>query len=441
MANDFIVPNWHPLFIHFPIALLVLGFLIEIITFARPRGGFRAAGRWMLLLGAFLALPATTSGIYAFRDVAAPAQLDVDQHWHQVLATNSWSPGHWDAISDHIWYNSGAVVLFLAAVGVWLGSSDKWRCTLRLPLLAVVLVGLVLMSIGAWHGGELVYKFGTGVEPGAPAGGSTAGHGLTWYIPPLQLHLVLAGFAVALVVAAVALMVRRWQLDRRVPAPAAPLTEGQPVAPGIMALDVPAGAGQPIGPASDLPQNRDQQPVAPPSEVYPGWFWLGAFGLAIVTAVAGAWAALGVFSKAAFREGLEELRQADHRRLALHVALGVLIIVLSLFLAALVRFARRWRRPAGILAGLVLLLIAWQIWVGVLITFDSPEGSLFRFAAVTQAGEPATMPPPAAPARTPVPQPSPSTEPVRGSPAASQQPAAAPPPTAPGAAPHEEIGT
>ncbi len=431
MANEFIMPNWHPMFIHFPIALLVLGFVIEIITSGRPRAGFRTAGRWMLLLGAFLALPTVTSGIYAFRDVAAPGRLDVDQHWQQVVATNNWLPQQWDSISHHIWYNSAAVVLFLAAVGVWLGSSDKWRCTLRLPLLGVMLVGLALMSIGAWHGGELVYRYGAGVESRALAGEPAAGHGVTYYIPPLQLHLVLAGFAVAFVVAGIALMVRRWQLDSLTPA--APSSEGQPVAPAIVGLGVPAGAGERVELGSDLPQGQGLQNVAPHSEVYPGWFWLGAFGLAIATAAAGAWSVLGVFTKAAFQENLQEFLQSDHRRLALHVVLGVLIIVLSLILAGLVRFARRQRRAAGILAGVVLLLIAWQIWLGALMIFDSPVGPLVRCAAVASAGEAATKPQRAAPTSSP--------QPVPGSPTTPQQPAVAPQsPAAPGAVPHEEIG-
>jgi uncharacterized membrane protein len=465
MANEFIMPNWHPLFIHFPIALLILGFVIEIISVGRPRGGFRAAGRWMMLLGALLALPAVTAGIYAFRDVAAPGGLDVDEHWQQVLARSTWSPQQWDVISDHIWYNSVAVFLFLAAVVVWLGSSDKWRRSIYLPALIVTLVGVILMIIGASHGGELVYRYGTGVEVGAATVEPATSHTAEYYIPPLQLHLVLAGFVVAFVVAGLALMIRRWQLDSL--AAAAP-EEGQPVAPAIVGLGEPTGGGEGAQPGSNLAQDVGHQDNTPPSEVYPGWFWLGAFGLALATAAAGAWSVLGVFTRTAFQENLADLRQADHRRLTLHVVLGISIIVLSLILACLVRFARRRRRPAGILAGLLLLLIAWQIWVGTLMTYDSHKGPLTRFASVAQQAEPAAQqpagPPSSAapivherPAAPPAKEPSPTAQaaPAAGPlavpgpqsipvpPTSPQRPGSAAPsqePAQPGGVPHEEIG-
>ncbi len=214
MSNQFITPNWHPLLLHYPIALLILGVLIEIFTSGCTRSGLRVAGRWMMLLGAMLAVPTITAGIYAFRGVVVPGNIDIDQQWHQVVQQSAWSQQHWTIMANHIRLNTFAVVLFLAAMVFGLAGSDAWRRSARLPLLLVMLVGVGLMGAGAWYGGELVYRLGTGVAtaPTSPAG-ETVRHSIRYYIPPLQLHMVLAGFVGALVVVAFALTIRRWQLD------------------------------------------------------------------------------------------------------------------------------------------------------------------------------------------------------------------------------------
>jgi uncharacterized membrane protein len=464
MVNQFITPNWHPMFLHYPIALLMLGVLIEIFTFAVPRGGLRAAGRWMMLLGSLLAIPTVVLGIYAFRSVVVPGDLEPGLRWQQVVQASPWSAEQWDFAKNHIWFNSFAVVLFVVATVFWLAGSDNWRRSARLPLLLVMLVGVGLMSVGGWYGGELVYRFGTGVVAApTPPAGETLKHDVAYYIPPLQLHLALAGFVGAIVIAAFGLMIRRWQLDSMSLVPLS--REPYPVTPGV------PSEGEPIGPAeraelrSDLPHGRGR-PVVAPAKVYPGWFWLTAFVLAIGTALAGAWSVLGVFTREALEHNWEELQEADHRRLAVHVIFGVSIIVLSLVLAGLVRFARRWKVLAGILGSLALLLIGGQIWLGTLMLYDAHSGPPLGFAEVSLPAAPPTQPqgeprphlqpspPPAAqqPPAPPPPEPAPQEPPPPSAPQESPPPppvepapqeslpAPAPGPIQNGTAPYEEIG-
>src|SRR5687768_10037846 len=87
-AKELVNPNFHVILIHFPIGLLLTGTLIELFSFLGwRRSGFRIAGRWMILLGALLAIPTAFAGIYALSDVvrmqnAAP----LDGTWSQTLA-------------------------------------------------------------------------------------------------------------------------------------------------------------------------------------------------------------------------------------------------------------------------------------------------------------------------------------------------------------------
>src|SRR5438105_3150724 len=124
MPHQFINPNWHVIFIHYPIGLLTIGLLIEIISFFNPRGGFRAAGRWMIGIGALLSLPALFSGIYAFRDVVSPDGY-MDQTWRDVKASSNWNEAQWFFMRRHIWLNSIATGLVVLIAVLWLASNDS----------------------------------------------------------------------------------------------------------------------------------------------------------------------------------------------------------------------------------------------------------------------------------------------------------------------------
>ncbi len=177
MTGEFVSPNWHVVLIHYPIALLTAGIIIEILSFMWPRGGFRAAGRWMLALGALLTLPTITLGIYALRDVMAPGQLDPDAKWHQLADANHWAPQQWQYMRNHIWLNSIAAGLAIVATVIWVANSDHWRRRLYWPILVVFVAAVVIISSGAWNGGEAVYEYGTAVNPAilARPAGSEAG--------------------------------------------------------------------------------------------------------------------------------------------------------------------------------------------------------------------------------------------------------------------------
>jgi uncharacterized membrane protein len=447
MVSPLISPNWHPLLIHYPIALLVTGVLIEILSSVRPAGGFRAAGRWMMLLGTLLAIPTVTAGIYAFRSVVQPGAMDIDNHWQQAIRQSLWQPAQWDFLRSHILYNAGAVGLFALAVIFWLAGSDRWRRSARGPLLILMLAGVGLMGAGAWYGGELVYRFATGVEATrTPPAAGPAGSLMESLLPPLQLHVVLAGFVGSCVIAGLALMIRRWQLDA---AGSNPLPGGRVlVAPGMTSI------GETLSPAerSQLRSGRADD-VAPGPEdwrrVYPGWVWLVGVSLAIATAVAGAWSVMGVFTRQGLQQNLQELQDQDHRRLALHVVFGVSLILLSVILGGLVRFARRWRVLAGIICLGVVLLLAGQVWLGILVMYDGPAGPVVGFAnaqvtAPVSPGEPARELD--AGDRTPAVGhvPPPVSQPAATAPAVVPSPAEPPPADngapAGGRTPHEEIG-
>jgi hypothetical protein len=277
----------------------------------------------------------------------------VDQTWPTVLNHSDFSSGQWEFIHDHIVYNSIALGLLLLAVYTWLASSDRWRRTLGWLLELCLLGSVVLMMIGAWHGGELVYRFGTGTGETASA---QMRHDVKYFLPPLQLHVILAGLALSATLAAAALTVRRWHL-------------------------LPEGRTSPAEMVTVTGDANETLVDAPPSthEAFPGRYWLLGALVALIAAVFGLWATADVLEPKAFADALKEAQEPGHVRLLLHVIFGTAVIVLPLIVAALVRFAPRQRGLAGCFTLLTVLALGWQIWLGVAMLFDSHEGPLLGF--------------------------------------------------------------
>lgn len=151
-----IIPNLHPLLVHFPIALISVSAFFHMAAIV-VRGKARAAhcailAHTMLWLGALAALSTVLLGWQAFNSVnhdeAGHAAMLVHRAWAlSTLIVLALLAG-WDAWRSKVdavpvWWFSGAVV------GAW-----------------------VLVGVTAWHGGELVYRHGLGVMtlPAAEAG-------------------------------------------------------------------------------------------------------------------------------------------------------------------------------------------------------------------------------------------------------------------------------
>ncbi len=388
---ELLAPNLHVALVHFPLGLLVVGVAVELISSLWPESSARAAGRWMIGLGVLSAVPAAFSGIYALRAVA---RLDpgVDRTWADVRAASPVlsDPLIWKQLRTHAIYQSVATGVAVLAAVAWLGCSDDGRRAVRVPVLAVLVVCVGGMMVGAWFSGEAIYKHGTGVDRGWPADSPTAAPTaaptrVEDLFPPVELHVVLAGTTVALAAAAVGLSFRK-------------LT----VAAGPPVLSVhehgSADLVRSFNPNIEVGAYVPKLPAAR--------FWLLAFVVAATTSLGG-WFVLArsadVFEDAQGKYGqvpqllwrLVKPDPAEHERvtrLLVHLIAGGTIIGLPLLLAALARFAPR-QRVALAAATLVLAgAVAAQVWFGVLLMYDTPRGPINHF----NPGAAETAPPAAA---------------------------------------------
>jgi uncharacterized membrane protein len=158
-----IIPNWHPVFVHFPIAFAtaaVFFFATAQIFKEKPWAAqCLITGRWMLWAAAIFACIAASFGWYAYNTV------EHDEAGHLAMTTHAY------------WALTALFILVLLAVLDVL----SWRAAAKTSygFLILLIVAWSVVVSTAWHGGELVYRHGLGVmslpEPEGP--GHTHDHG------------------------------------------------------------------------------------------------------------------------------------------------------------------------------------------------------------------------------------------------------------------------
>jgi len=157
--------------------------------------------------------------------------------------------------------------------------------------------------------------------------------------------------------------------------------------PGITQLDQIATA---LGGAEMRTNEPDAAAASVPADlirvrVPASRFWLLAFLFALLTAGAGYWLMARGYETWDFKtlwEGVVSTDQNSGRQITrrvAHGAAGAAIVVLPLLLAISSRLAPRAKVVLLILGMLLIAAVAAQIWLGVLLLFDTNVGPVTRF--------------------------------------------------------------
>jgi uncharacterized membrane protein len=136
----------HAMIIHFPIALLMVGFLSEIIALFSKKEFFSQAAFYLLLLGALGATAAYLTGSYAGEGIE-DGPLKDPMELHEAAATVT----IWLAIVTALFRSS---VFYFKYNRNWV----KW--------VGIILFSVTIGSVGitGYLGGQLVYSHGAGVQ-------------------------------------------------------------------------------------------------------------------------------------------------------------------------------------------------------------------------------------------------------------------------------------
>ena len=159
-----IIPNWHPIFVHFSVGLLLTAALFHVAAMVAGNGPlkqtFTHVANWNLWVGVLITVATVAAGWQAFNSV------------------NHDTPSHLAMIEHRNWAMLTFGIYLL--VGMWSFSRAKKHQLMQWPLVIAVCAGGILLISTAWHGGELVYRHGLGVmslpNPDEHAHGEGAAH-------------------------------------------------------------------------------------------------------------------------------------------------------------------------------------------------------------------------------------------------------------------------
>lgn len=142
-----VIPNWHPVFVHFTVALLsiavILFVAVRFVSDEKLRRQLEIVAQWNLWLGAIITVLTVAMGVVAYNSVAhdTPSHEAMTEHRNLALVTAG---------------------LFLC-LAIW----SVLRARAGQGINTVILLGLLvaggLLASTAWHGGEVVYRYGLGV--------------------------------------------------------------------------------------------------------------------------------------------------------------------------------------------------------------------------------------------------------------------------------------
>jgi len=143
-----IIPNWHPILVHFTIGLLATSVAFFVISKVLPVGNilkmnWQVVAHWCLWVGMAITLLTVLAGYFAYNSVAhdTPSHAAMTEHRNWAFVT------------------AGA----FAVLTLW---SFVLRFKKTTPGYAFILFAVIsggLLASTGWHGGEAVYRYGLGV--------------------------------------------------------------------------------------------------------------------------------------------------------------------------------------------------------------------------------------------------------------------------------------
>jgi len=142
-----VLPNWHPLFVHFVVALLSMSTLffvsLKILATHKLHGHLKVMAYWNLWLGTGFAVITVIAGWFAYNSVAhdTPSHAAMTDHRNWALVTLS----------------------VYTLITFWsFKSYKKVKDTSMTFTIVIILASALLVSTG-WRGSEAVYRYGLGV--------------------------------------------------------------------------------------------------------------------------------------------------------------------------------------------------------------------------------------------------------------------------------------
>lgn len=138
-----ILPNWHPVLVHFTIALLTISAFLYVAGIALKKENFFIVARWNLWIGVTITVGTLVAGLYAYNTVVHDDVSHV-------------------AMTDHRNWAFGTASIFVL-LALWALKTQRGAKAVH-PLFAFAMVlATGLLFITGYKGGDIVYRYGLGV--------------------------------------------------------------------------------------------------------------------------------------------------------------------------------------------------------------------------------------------------------------------------------------
>lgn len=143
MVGIEIIPNWHPIFVHFSIGLLSISGLFYLASLVFKKESFLIVARWNLWVGSIMTVGTVLAGLYAYYTVAhdGASHIAMMDHRNWALPT-------------------AGIFLILALWSFWKQRTAK---TASAPFVLIMLFASALLAVTGYKGAEVVYRHGAGV--------------------------------------------------------------------------------------------------------------------------------------------------------------------------------------------------------------------------------------------------------------------------------------
>lgn len=141
------MPNYHPLLVHFPIALLSAALVFELLALLLSKDSFVKTGWLLQVAGTIGLVAAVVTGLQASSqfDLSGTAKEYLEMHEQIAFVVSA----------------------LFAILLLWrIAERGNVPVRGRYWFYGLFIVGVATMWTGAWYGGLLVYYFGVGVSFG-----------------------------------------------------------------------------------------------------------------------------------------------------------------------------------------------------------------------------------------------------------------------------------
>jgi uncharacterized membrane protein len=135
--------NVHPLVVHFPIAFLYGAAMLYFLAWAAGREAWAWTGLWLLALGALSAAVAVGTGLYGAQGLMVARSVKAH------------------LLSNHRLVMIGVLALSLV-LSAWAAGARPMPSRGRLYFLALLVVMIAGLTLGADFGGRMVYDYNAG---------------------------------------------------------------------------------------------------------------------------------------------------------------------------------------------------------------------------------------------------------------------------------------